>query len=208
MSSRAQRGICFSVGSIFLLLTPKPECAMQLTLAEVAAMMEAASFPDPPHGETRISGYSIDSRTVQPRELFFAVRGQRLDGHDFVAAALGSGAAAAVVAASKKEACPAALHSRLLAVPDPLAAMQVLASAVRQKWGGPVVAVTGSSGKTTTKQMIAALLGTKFRVLENHGNLNNHFGLPLSLLRLNSETEIGVFEMGMSAVGEIALLAQ
>jgi UDP-N-acetylmuramoyl-tripeptide--D-alanyl-D-alanine ligase len=135
------------------------------------------------------------------------VRGPRLDGHDYVAAALGAGAASAVVASERQSDFPEALQSKLLSVPDPLAALQTLAAGVRRKWGGPVVAITGSAGKTTTKQMIAALLGTKFRVLENIGNLNNQFGLPLSLLRLEPETEIGVFEMGMSGPGEIRLLA-
>jgi UDP-N-acetylmuramoyl-tripeptide--D-alanyl-D-alanine ligase len=178
---------------------------MQLTLAEIAAILETAP---PAAGQLQVSAYSIDSRTIQPGELFFAVKGQKLDGHDYVQAALEKGAAAAVVATSRRAAFPAALQSKLLGVRDPLAALQSLAAYVRQYWGGPVVAVTGSAGKTTTKQMIAALLGTRLRVLENQGNLNNQFGLPLSLLRLETEHEIGVFELGMSAPGEIRLLAQ
>jgi UDP-N-acetylmuramoyl-tripeptide--D-alanyl-D-alanine ligase len=177
---------------------------MQVTIAEIAELIEAT----PPGVETRVTGYSIDSRTIRPGELFFAVKGQRLDGHDYVAAALESGAAAAVVDANRTVDFPAALQTKLLSVPDPLGAMQALAAGVRRRWAGPVVAITGSAGKTTTKQMIAALLGTKFRVLENIGNLNNQFGLPLSLLRLEAETEIGIFEMGMSGPGEIRLLAE
>ncbi|MBI3933315.1 MAG: UDP-N-acetylmuramoyl-tripeptide--D-alanyl-D-alanine ligase [Acidobacteria bacterium] len=177
---------------------------MQLSLAQIAEMI-ASSVPVSP--ETMVAGYSIDSRTIRPRELFFAVKGQRLDGHAFVSEVLGAGAAGAVVAASSRGNFPAALQSKLLAVPDPLAALQALAAGVRRRWGGPVVAITGSTGKTTTKQIIASLLRTNFRVLENAGNLNNQFGLPLSLLRLESETEIGVFEMGMSGPGEIRLLA-
>jgi len=177
---------------------------MHLTLAEVAAMIDSSPGASP---EVTVAGYSIDSRTIRAGELFFAVRGQRLDGHDYVLAALEAGAAAAVVAAGKKEGFPAALQPKLLAVADPLGAMQALAASVRRRWAGPVVAITGSAGKTTTKRIVASLLRTSFRVLENAGNLNNQFGLPLSLLRLEPETEIGVFEMGMSGPGEIRTLA-
>lgn len=177
---------------------------MELTLGDIAAILEAP----PSSPEQRVAGYSIDSRTIRPGELFFAVRGQRLDGHDFVAAALEAGAGAVVVSAERKAALPASAQPKLLGVPDPLAALQKLAAAVRRRWGGPVVAVTGSTGKTTTKQMIASLLATRFRVLQNEGNFNNHFGLPLSLLRLEPETEIGVFELAMSGPGEIRLLAE
>jgi hypothetical protein len=176
---------------------------MKLALNEIAGIIGAAQTGSP----LPISGYSIDSRTVQPGELFFAVRGERLDGHDYVPAALDAGAAAAVVGADRMAGFPSGVQPRLLSVPSPLSALQGLAAAVRQRWGGPVVAITGSAGKTTTKQMIAALLRTRYRVLENQGNLNNHFGLPLSLLRLEPEHEIGVFELGMSASGEIRLLA-
>ncbi|MBI2819911.1 MAG: UDP-N-acetylmuramoyl-tripeptide--D-alanyl-D-alanine ligase [Acidobacteria bacterium] len=177
---------------------------MQLTLAEIATMIES---PVPNSPETMVAGYSIDSRTIQPGELFFAVQGKRLDGHAYVAAALEAGAAAAVVAAGRTASFGSEWQSKLLPVSNPLAALQALAAGVRRRWGGPVVAITGSAGKTSTKQMIASLLRTQFRVLENVGNLNNQFGLPLSLLRLEPETEIGVFEMGMSGPGEIRLLA-
>jgi UDP-N-acetylmuramoyl-tripeptide--D-alanyl-D-alanine ligase len=177
---------------------------MKPALNEIAAIVGAVpGFAS----EARAAGYSIDSRTVRPGELFFAVRGQRLDGHDYVRSALDAGAAAAIISLGRQQEFPAEYRPRLIVVPDPLQALQTLAAAVRQLWGGPVVAITGSSGKTTSKQMIASLLRTRFRVLENVGNLNNQFGLPLSLLRLNAETEIGVFEMGMSAPGEIRLLA-
>ncbi|HWP84539.1 MAG TPA: UDP-N-acetylmuramoyl-tripeptide--D-alanyl-D-alanine ligase [Terriglobia bacterium] len=177
---------------------------MQLTLTQIAALLGA---PAPEDAARPVAGYSIDSRTIRPGELFFAVRGQRLDGHQFVVSALCNGAVAAVVSAERAGAFPQEVQPRLLAVPDTLAALHVLAAGVRQRWGGPVVAITGSAGKTTTKQMIAALLRTRFRTLENSGNWNNQFGLPLSLLRLDPEHEIGVFELGMSAPGEIRLLA-
>ena len=185
---------------------------MNLTLAEAAigagAVLEApASVPNA--GALVASGYSIDSRTVAEGELFFAVRGDRLDGHDFVVAALDRGAVAAVVSRARVATLPdAALAVPLLIAEDPLLALQSLASHLRRRWGKRVVAVTGSAGKTTTKEAIAAALATKFNVLKSHGNLNNAFGLPLQLLRLKSEHEIAVIEMGMNHAGEVAALAR
>ncbi|MGH9786641.1 MAG: UDP-N-acetylmuramoyl-tripeptide--D-alanyl-D-alanine ligase, partial [Terriglobia bacterium] len=178
---------------------------MTFTLQEIA---DTLGSPPPALGGCRVAGYSIDSRTLRPGELFFAVRGRRLDGHDYVIAALAAGAAAAVAAADRVNDFPVEVRPRLLPVREPLEALQKLAAAARRRWGGPVAAVTGSMGKTTTKQMIAALLRTRYRVLENEGNLNNHFGVPLSLLRLEPETEVGVFELAMSGPGEIRLLAE
>jgi UDP-N-acetylmuramoyl-tripeptide--D-alanyl-D-alanine ligase len=151
-------------------------------------------------------GYSIDSRTVRPGELFFAVKGERLDGHDFVGQALERGAVAAVIRADRRAYFPPRAH--LIAVEDTLAALQKLAAAVRRAWGKPVVGITGSAGKTTTKEAIAHLLATRFRVHKSEGNLNNHFGLPLMLLRLEPEHEVAVIEMGMSHLGEIRELAR
>jgi UDP-N-acetylmuramoyl-tripeptide--D-alanyl-D-alanine ligase len=177
---------------------------MLLSFVDIAKILGTAA-PSEPNLQTR--GYSIDSRTLRRGELFFAVRGKKLDGHDFVQGALAAGASGAVVDASRKEDYPAAAQTKLLAVPNGLEALQKLAAAVRSLWGGPLVAVTGSTGKTTTKQMIAALLGTRLRVLQSEGNLNNQYGLPLSLLRLTPETDVGVFELGMSAPGEIRFLS-
>jgi UDP-N-acetylmuramoyl-tripeptide--D-alanyl-D-alanine ligase len=156
------------------------------------------------------SGYSIDSRTIASGELFFAVRGERFDGHDFAEAAFARGAVAAVVSRDKLESLPPTIkHDDLLVVADdPLAALQRLAAAVRRHWGGRVVAITGSAGKTTTKEAIAAVLAARFRVLKSEGNLNNGFGLPLQLLRLEPEHEVAVIEMGMSHAGEIAALTK
>ena len=185
---------------------------MNLTLAEAAigmgAVMEApASAANA--GALMVSGYSIDSRTVAPGELFFAVRGERMDGHDFVAAAIERGAVAAVVSRARVATLPdAALAVPLLITEDPLAALQGLAAHIRRLWGKRVVAVTGSAGKTTTKEAIAVALGAKFNVLKSQGNLNNAFGLPLQLLRLTSDYEIAVVEMGMNHPGEIAKLAR
>jgi UDP-N-acetylmuramoyl-tripeptide--D-alanyl-D-alanine ligase len=185
---------------------------MKLTLAEAAigagAMLEApASIAS--SGALLAEGYSIDSRTVAPGELFFAVRGERFDGHDFVAAAVARGAVGAVVARARVASLTdAALAVPLLIVEDPLIALQALAAHVRRQWGKKVVAVTGSAGKTTTKEAVAAALGAKFNVLKSRGNLNNGFGLPLQLLRIEAEHEFAVVEMGMNHAGEIAALAR
>jgi UDP-N-acetylmuramoyl-tripeptide--D-alanyl-D-alanine ligase len=185
---------------------------MNLTLAEAAigagAVLEApASAANA--GALVACGYSIDSRTVAAGELFFAVRGERLDGHDFVAAAIARGAVAAVVSRARVATLPdAALAAPLLITEDPLIALQALAAHVRRRWGRRVVAVTGSAGKTTTKEAIATALGAKFNVLKSQGNLNNAFGVPLQLLRLSPEHEIAVIEIGMSHPGEIAALAR
>jgi UDP-N-acetylmuramoyl-tripeptide--D-alanyl-D-alanine ligase len=177
---------------------------MQLSLQEIAGTLGASgNFP----ASAVATGYSIDSRSIAPGELFFAVSGARMDGHDFVQQALQAGACAAVVVEDRRGEYPEELQASLLGVPDPVQVMQRLAAHVRRKWAGPVVAITGSTGKTTTKQMIATLLATRFRVHQNEGNLNNHFGLPLSLLRLDPQAQITVLELGMSAAGEIRFLA-
>lgn len=185
---------------------------MKLTLAEAAigagAVLEApASIANA--GALMVSGYSIDSRTVMEGELFFAVRGERLDGHDFLTPALNRGAVAAVVSRARVTTLPnAVLAAPLLVADDPLTALQVLAAHMRRQWGRRVVAITGSAGKTTTKEAAAAALGAKFNVLKSRGNLNNGFGMPLQLLRLEPEHEFAVIELGMNHAGEIAALAR
>ncbi len=157
-------------------------------------------------GRAMAQGYSIDSRTVQPGELFFAVKGERLDGHDFVEQALSRGAIAAVV--RKDRLARYSNPASLLAVDDTLVALQTLATAVRKIWGKTAIGVTGSMGKTTTKEAMAHLLAIKYRVHRTKGNFNNHFGLPLGLLTLEPEYDLAVVEMGMSHPGEIAALAR
>src|SRR5437588_4693785 len=176
---------------------------MKLPLWRVAEFIDAAGNFD---GEHVASGYSIDSRTIQPGDLFFAVKGERLDGHEFVVAALKSGALAAVIAQDEAEHFSG--ETRILIVKDTLAALQRLGAAVRRLWGKRLIGVTGSAGKTTTKDVIAHLLAARFRVLKSQGNLNNQFGLPLQLLKLESEHDIAVIEMGMSHAGEIAALCE
>jgi UDP-N-acetylmuramoyl-tripeptide--D-alanyl-D-alanine ligase len=176
---------------------------MKLSLSRAAEFMPAAGSFD---HEAVATGYSIDSRTLLPGDLFFAVRGERLDGHDYVTAALARGAVAAVVERSQAERF--GQEPRLLIVEDALLALQRLGAAVRRLWGKPLVGVTGSAGKTTTKETIAHVLSTRHRVLKSQGNLNNHFGMPLQLLKLEPEHEIAVIEMGMSHAGEITALAK
>ena len=184
---------------------------MKLTLAEAA--MGAGGVLEAPHtpnaGSVLVQGYSIDSRTLLPGELFFAVKGERFDGHDFISGAIERGASGAVVARSRAGSLPdAALSVPLLVVDEPLTALQALGAHVRRRWGKRVVAVTGSAGKTTTKDAIAAALGAKYNVLKSKGNLNNNYGLPLQLLRIDPEHEFAVVELGMNHLGEIAALAR
>lgn len=182
---------------------------MKLTL-EQAARWAAATTEGGSSLSGVATGYSIDSRTLQPGDLFFAIRGERFDGHDFVAAAFEKGAVAAVVAkpslSAQKQ--PGQGRGTLLVVEDTQAALQRLASNVRRHWGKRVIGITGSAGKTTTKDAVAAVLGAKLRVLKSEGNLNNHYGLPLQLLRLDPEHDVAVMEMGMSHAGEIAALCR
>ncbi len=176
---------------------------MKLTLAKIAEFVSAAGEFAP---QDVAQGYSIDSRTVGPGQLFFAVKGERLDGHDFVEQALGTGAAAAVV--RRDQLGRYADKTRLLAAENALVALQTLATAVRKLWGKPLIAVTGSAGKTTTKEAIAHVLSMRLRVMKSEGNFNNHFGLPLMLLKLEPEYDVAVIEMGMSHAGEIRALAK
>jgi UDP-N-acetylmuramoyl-tripeptide--D-alanyl-D-alanine ligase len=160
-----------------------------------------------------VAGVSIDSRTVQPGELFIAIRGPRHDGHGFVAGALDRGATAGVVAQDRFNEYSDEIQAKLIAVDDPLEALQRLASRACEIWrrgkqGRIIGAVAGSVGKTTTKEILAALLGARFRVLKTLGNLNNEYGLPLTLLKIDEEHGAAVVELGMSHRGELAKLAQ
>src|SRR2546425_7025559 len=162
----------------------------------------------PPEGgaEREVDGYSIDSRTVRPGDLFFAIVGPRLDGHDFVNAALAKGAAVAVVGKGTEAKYPDA--PALVRGKDTTRALQGLGAHVRRARPLRVVGITGSAGKTTAKEMTAAVLGRRFRVLKSEGNLNNTYGLPLMLLRLKEDQEAAVLEMGMSYHGEITRLVE
>ncbi len=152
----------------------------------------------------RWSGAALDSRRVAGGELFFALPGERADGHRFVGQALQRGAAAAVV---HREVEPAA-DATLIRVEDTLTALHDLARDVRARLPEKLVAVTGSAGKTTTKELLAAMLGRRFKVARNPGNLNNLYGFPLSLLAVDEGTEWMVAEMGMSTPGELGEISR
>ncbi len=173
-----------------------------LTLADVVAAT-GGTLATPAAGETPFTGVSIDSRTIGTGELFVAVKGPRFDGHDFLAEAAGRGAAAALVHRD----APAPARLPLVRVADTTAGLSQLARHVRGAAAVPVVGVTGSVGKTTTKDMTAHLLATRGPVLKTEGNLNNQYGLPLTLLRLRPEHTAAVLEMGMSAPGELRALS-
>lgn len=151
-----------------------------------------------------VRGYSIDSRTIRPGDLFFAIRGPRHDGHDYVGDVMRRGAAAAVVNASfQGEGKGAVLH-----VPDTARALRIVAGRARADWGRTVIAITGSGGKTTTKEVTAALLSESLPVARSEGNLNNEYGLPLSLLRIPDEARAAVVEIGINHAGEMRPLAE
>ena len=144
---------------------------------------------------------TTDSRAIEPGSLFFALRGGNFDGNRFAADALDKGAAFAVVDDPR-----IALDERYLVVADSLLALQHLASHHRRALGIPVLAITGTNGKTTTKELVARVLAGKYRVSVTRGNLNNHIGVPLTLLAMGRDTQFGVVEMGASAGGEISTL--
>ncbi|MGH9742810.1 MAG: UDP-N-acetylmuramoyl-tripeptide--D-alanyl-D-alanine ligase [Candidatus Acidiferrum sp.] len=179
---------------------------MRWTIAQVADALGvgAGAGLDP---VARVAGVSIDSRTVRAGELFVAIHGPRHDGHDHVESALGRGAMGAVVAESQVGRYGEGVRNRCILVEDTFEALKRLAHAVREAWGGKIAGVTGSVGKTTTKEILAALLGAKLRVLKSEGNFNNEYGLPLTLFRLDETYEAAVLEMGMSRRGELARLA-
>jgi UDP-N-acetylmuramoyl-tripeptide--D-alanyl-D-alanine ligase len=165
------------------------------------AVADALGVSLPSNPDAMVTGWSVDSRTLQPGDLFFALRGPVNDGHAHVAEAFEKGAVAAVVEET------VGFEGRVLRVGDTLRALQRLAGWGRREWRGDVVAVTGSAGKTTTKDVMAEMLATEMATAKNQGNLNNHVGLPLSLLRLEETARVAVLEMGMNHAGEIRDLA-
>src|SRR5438093_10196724 len=167
-------------------------------------------------GAREFSGVSIDTRTLEAGELFIAIRGERFDGAAFVGAAMAVGAAGVVVprgtrVTQGREAGRASLSGERLTVievDDTTIALQALARAIRRESGAKVVAITGSAGKTTTKEVASTFLSAWYRVIRNQGNLNNHIGLPLSLIALRRRPEIAVVELGMNHAGEVSTLVR
>ncbi|MBQ4285290.1 MAG: UDP-N-acetylmuramoyl-tripeptide--D-alanyl-D-alanine ligase, partial [Bacteroidales bacterium] len=146
---------------------------------------------------------STDTRTIKGGELFFALKGENFDGNAYALKALEAGAAYAVV---NKGSQFDGASERIVAVPDTLKALQALAREHREKCGVPVIGLTGTNGKTTTKELIRSVLATKYKVVATEGNLNNDIGVPLSLLKIMPDTDIAVIEMGASHPDDIAHL--
>lgn len=166
-------------------------------------------------GEKRcvFAGVSIDSRTVKPGELFIALRGDRFDGHEFIGQALGTRASGAIFCSNTP---PQLLRDRdtcfknkvFIGVADTLTALQEIAKVHRSRFSIPLIAITGSNGKTTTREMAASILAHRFRLLKTEGNLNNHIGVPLTLLRLEAGHQAAVIEMGINRPGELGRLCE
>jgi UDP-N-acetylmuramoyl-tripeptide--D-alanyl-D-alanine ligase len=178
---------------------------MEISLAQVQVATGARVLPALAAASlegAQVRGWSIDSRTIAPGDLFLAIKGDRFDGHSFVTDVLARGAIAAIVSES-----PAPLAGTVLQVSDTLDALQRLAAWARRRWAKPVVGVTGSAGKTSTKDIIAEFLSIRLRVGKTIGNLNNHIGLPLAILRIPDDAEAAVLELGMNHAGEIRHLA-
>jgi UDP-N-acetylmuramoyl-tripeptide--D-alanyl-D-alanine ligase len=154
--------------------------------------------------ETEIHGVSTDTRSIRGGDLFVALEGERHDGHDFVAEATGKGAAAVMVSESKAVVVEPEVAA--LAVPDTLSALQKFARWHRLGFQGAVIGITGSCGKTTVKELVAAVLAVKFQVAKTPLNFNNEIGVPLSVLGISDRTEVAVIELGTSAPGEISML--
>jgi len=154
-----------------------------------------------------VTGVSIDTRTLQPGDLFVPLPGSRTDGHTFLARAFARGAAASFCSVEHYAGVAGHEPGPLIVVADVTAALQRLAQRHRRGWSGTLLAITGSNGKTTTKELVAAVFATAKKTLKTEGNLNNHWGLPLTLLQLAPEHEVAVVEMGMNRPGEIAMLA-
>lgn len=177
---------------------------IRATLGELVAMLPDADVAAE-HRSVTIAGVSRDTREALAGRLYVPLIGERFDGHDFAAEALRQGAAATLWQRDRGLP-PAGLPA--IRVENTLASLQQLAAAYRRKLGVTVIGITGSNGKTTTKDMIHAVLAAKYRVHKTPGNLNNHIGLPLTILEMDDAAEFAVLEMGMSGPGEIAALSR
>src|SRR6202050_2871627 len=176
---------------------------VEFTVQEIAAVIGIRAATGAM--DARITGWSVDSRTVAPGDLFFALRGPNHDGNAYVEEGSRKGA----VAAGANIPLPSRDREGAVVVvlPDTLEALQSTAIWALEQWGGEVIGVTGSAGKTSTKDVIASMLAATMPVGKTIGNLNNHVGVPLSILRLPSEARVAVLEMGMNHAGEIRELA-
>ena len=185
--------------------------SLPLSLDEIVTATQAELFPWGGWAvlsHFQVEGISIDSRQVNAGELFFALRGDHFDGHNFVEQSLKRNAAAAVVAREWFENQSSNPNGLFMIVPDTLRAFQNLAAYYRQKFSVMLVAITGTNGKTTTKEMAYQVLSKKFTVVRNQGNLNNHIGVPLTLFQLRPNISVAVVEMGANHFGEIWRLCE
>jgi UDP-N-acetylmuramoyl-tripeptide--D-alanyl-D-alanine ligase len=176
---------------------------VRLTAATVAAAAGGDLVAGDP--DRVLDGFSIDSRTLAASDLFLAIRGERFDGHQFISAAFERGAAGVIVD-DKASVASVPEGAVTVVVTETVAALQSLARYVRRESQAKVTAITGSAGKTTTKETAAVFLGRRYSVFRNKGNLNNHIGLPLSLLELRHGPDMAVVELGMNHAGEISTL--
>ncbi|MBO8136621.1 MAG: UDP-N-acetylmuramoyl-tripeptide--D-alanyl-D-alanine ligase [Desulfotomaculum sp.] len=170
----------------------------ELTVGEIASIVNGELIQGNPRQP--VKDVSTDTRTIKPGDLFFALAGEKYDGHDFVGQAVDAGAGGLVLAREIPE-----LKNQVpvIIVQDTLKALQLLASYNRRQFDIPVIGITGSNGKTTTKDLVASVLSQKYRVLKTRGNLNNEIGLPLTLLQLDEHHTAAVLEMGMRGLGQI-----
>jgi len=179
----------------------------EISIGEIVAAIGGHQISGSP--DRAAEGLCTDSRSMVPGYLFLALKGERYDGHDFLGEAVRAGAGGLVVEAGRPLGDRGAGHDiAVISVSSTLQALGDLASWWRKRWGGTVIAITGSNGKSTTKEMAAAIVSLKVKALKSPGNFNNLIGLPLSILALEPDHEVAVLEMGMNAVGEIAKLTR
>lgn len=174
-----------------------------MTLQAMAEACHGIYFGNPEDAKKEVTAITTDSRKAEPGGVFAAIRGERVDGHDFIPGVLKKGALCVI---SEKQ--PVTEQGNYIVVEDTIQALGAIAGYYREQLGIPVVGVTGSVGKTSTKEMIASVLAQKYRTLKTAGNFNNNLGLPLTIFRLTEEDEIAVLEMGISHFGEMHELAR
>lgn len=184
---------------------------MRLALDDILALEHTRLLHVDSTRRPTLSGVSTDSRSLRKGDVFFALRGERFDGHNFLTKAAGLGAAAAVIEerwASTNEPLLASLRIPIVIVRDAVGTLGSLAASYRRNFRIPLIAVVGSNGKTTTKEMISAVLRSKYSVLATEGNLNNQIGVPMTIFRLEKSHEVAVLELGTNHFGEIDALCQ
>lgn len=186
---------------------------IEIRYKELLDIVEGNPFPEGPLEDFQLKGVSIDSRNIEPQNLFIAIKGEKFDGHGFIKQALDKGASCAVISEdrlSNKEIpyLTSTSGKRAVLVKDTRTALQNIARWYRDKFKVKVVGVTGTNGKTTTKEMIAEVLSKKYKVLRSEKSFNNQVGVPLTLLKITPETEVLVLELGMNQPGEIKILTR